>query len=173
MTQVCSILDAYTIEIDKNPEYIAYDLLDNNPLNEKSVAHLSTQGEEWIENAIQLRKFEALNSLDKEYDKISVWFEPNFESKLKNIAQVNRKANSNETTEKPSQMKQSLSQVTSSGHQNMLGSFENIIGEIEGSIDQSNPGQNATIKLSLLNVNDLNKEAIKAELENGKISFMS
>ena len=31
--KVCSILDKYTNEIDRNPEYVAYDILDNNALN--------------------------------------------------------------------------------------------------------------------------------------------
>lgn len=138
MTSVCSILDSYTTEIDRNPDYIAYDLLDNNPLNERSVAYLSTKGEEWIENAVQLRKYDSLNFLDKEYNNISVWFEPNFESKLKNIAKVSSKysrENSDETIVKPSPQKQSSSHINSSEHRNMLGSFENLIGEIEGSID--------------------------------------
>jgi hypothetical protein len=51
----------------------------------------------------------------------------------------------------------------------LLGSFENMIGEIGG----DNQYENAKIKLSMLNLNDLSKEAISAELDNGKISFMT
>lgn len=86
---MCSILDSYTNEIGRNPEYIAYELLDNDPLNEDSVAALSTEAEEWIETAIQKRKFETLQFMDKEYDKVSVWFEPNLLDKITNIAYVN------------------------------------------------------------------------------------
>ena len=57
MTKVCSKLDNYTNEIDRNPEHIAYEILDNDPLNENSVMAISNEAEEWIDAATEKRKF--------------------------------------------------------------------------------------------------------------------
>ena len=48
MQKVHGMLDSYTAELQRNPEHIAFDLLDNNPLNESSVEYLYSEAEEWM-----------------------------------------------------------------------------------------------------------------------------
>lgn len=63
--------------------------------------------------------------------------------------------------------------LSSTDQQNLLGSFENIIGEIDsvGNKKVALPIQAAN--LSMLKLPDPSKESISAEVEKGKISFMS
>ena len=86
--KVCSIIDRYTQETQRNPDYIAYELLDCNPLNEDSVEALYSEAEQQIYAAIEKRKFEELGKLEKEYDEVLVWFEPDLKARLDNITRV-------------------------------------------------------------------------------------
>ena len=43
------MLSDYANKTEKNPTYIAYDFLDNDPLNDNSVESLTTQVELWLE----------------------------------------------------------------------------------------------------------------------------
>lgn len=88
LQKVCSILDTYTAEIERNPEHIAYELLDNNPLNENTVEALYSEAEEWIARSGEKRKFEQLAPLEQEYQKVKLWFKPDFETRLKDVYDV-------------------------------------------------------------------------------------
>ena len=58
--KVSNILDRYSNEIAKNSEYIAYDLLDNSPLNENSVESIYSNAENWLDQSTEKRKFKTL-----------------------------------------------------------------------------------------------------------------
>lgn len=88
LQKVCSILDSYTAEIERNPEHIAYELLDNYPLNENTVEALYSEAEEWIARSVEKRKFEALAPLEQDYQRVKVWFKPDFESRLEDVYDV-------------------------------------------------------------------------------------
>ena len=54
-------MNQYTDEIAQNPNYIAYDLLNSDPLNENSVEYLCSQADIFRENALQSLKCEGLD----------------------------------------------------------------------------------------------------------------
>lgn len=45
------ILDQYKAKIEKNSNYIAFELLDNDPLNENSVECLCSQSALWLDGS--------------------------------------------------------------------------------------------------------------------------
>lgn len=45
--KIHEVLDLYTAEIEKNPNYIAFGLLNTDPLNDNSVECMCTQTELW------------------------------------------------------------------------------------------------------------------------------
>ena len=72
------LLDNYTKQIEISPNYIAYELLDKDPLNEKSVEYLCGQAEiikEQAEIAVNQLDF----SLEADYKLIKVKPNPKFE----------------------------------------------------------------------------------------------
>ena len=85
---VCQILEKHSEEKKKNADHISYDLLDNNPENLKSVEALYHDAEKWIEESARHRKYEDLAHLSEAYNKVLVWYEPNFKDKLVDICKV-------------------------------------------------------------------------------------
>ena len=47
--KVHEVLDLYTAEIERNPDYIAFGLLNTDPLHDSSVECMCTQTEIWQE----------------------------------------------------------------------------------------------------------------------------
>ena len=47
--QVQDIVDNYTNHMENDSDYIAYEILDNNPMNEQSQEFLYSAAEVWIE----------------------------------------------------------------------------------------------------------------------------
>ena len=82
-TIIREILNSYTAKIEKNPNYIAYELLNNDPLNDESVEYLCSQSELWLDQAKKKIECPDLDMLD--YKTIHIWFEPDFESRLQNL----------------------------------------------------------------------------------------
>lgn len=82
------ILNNYMEEIERNADYVSFDILDSDVNNPSSVEALYQQIEKFIEDNIQVVKFESLVQLENEYDKIYAWFGKNFEQKLENIVQI-------------------------------------------------------------------------------------
>jgi hypothetical protein len=74
------ILNSYTAKIDQNPNYIAYELLNNDPLNDESVEHLCSQSELWLDQVKRKIECPDIDALD--YGVIEISFEPDFESRL-------------------------------------------------------------------------------------------
>ena len=79
------ILNNYMTEIERNSEYVAFDILDSNVDNANSVEAIYQQIEKWIDDNKQIVKFKILESLENDYDKIYCWFDKNFESRIQNI----------------------------------------------------------------------------------------
>lgn len=88
--KVGEMLNNYMTQIEANPEYIAYEILDTNPdnLTSDTVESLYQKIEEWIEETNQTLNFERLRELEWEYDKVYVYFDKNFEERLTNLTQV-------------------------------------------------------------------------------------
>lgn len=84
------MLNNYMTQIEANPEYIAYDILDSNPdqLTSDTVESLYQKIEEWIEESKVILQFDKLRELEWEYDKVYVYFDNNFEDRLTNLTQV-------------------------------------------------------------------------------------
>ena len=74
--------------MENDSEYIAYEILDNNPLNDNSIESLYTNAQSWIENSQNKQTYPKLKPLESQYDNIQIWFEPNFEARLENICQI-------------------------------------------------------------------------------------
>lgn len=86
--RVGDMLDNYMTEIEHDSEYIAFDILDSNVENELSVEGLYKQLEQSIEQMTDLFEYTELQPLEQEYDRIYVWFDKNYEERIKNITQV-------------------------------------------------------------------------------------
>lgn len=91
--KIRQILDDYTSEIAKNPTYIAYSLLDNDPLNDNSVECLCSQSEIWKDVVSEKLRCESLDhAMEDEYQMISISFsEAVFDNALKELVQVYNK----------------------------------------------------------------------------------
>ena len=74
--------------MENDSDYIAYEILDNNPMNEQSVEFLYSAAEVWIEQVEKRLQYPALQSLDEKYQKIKVWFDPEFDKRIQNISSV-------------------------------------------------------------------------------------
>ena len=79
-TTIREVLNHYTAKIEKNPQYIAYEPLNNDPLNDTSVEYLCSQSELWLDQVNKKVEFPNLDKLD--YNSIQISFEPDFESRL-------------------------------------------------------------------------------------------
>lgn len=88
MLKMGDILNNYMNEIERNADYVAFDILDSNLENNNSVEAMYQQIEKWIEDNRQAIKFRNLVHLEQEYDKIYVWFDKNFEQRIQNVTQV-------------------------------------------------------------------------------------
>jgi hypothetical protein len=86
MLKMGDILNNYMVEIERNPDFIAYNILDSNVNNVNSVEAMYQQIEHWIEDNRNVVQFKNLEGLEHEYDKIYLWFDKNFEQRIQNIA---------------------------------------------------------------------------------------
>ena len=86
--KVCDILDQQTEKVNQNPEYISYDLLDTDPNNPNSVESIYSTAELWIQESLVKREYKVLQNLQNEYEKVLVWFEPDFKKRLEKISKV-------------------------------------------------------------------------------------
>ena len=81
-------MDDYTNRIQVNPEYIAYDLLDNDPLQDNTIESIYTITEGWLTEANEKQKCSALEPLERQYDRIIVKFDHDFKGRLDKIADI-------------------------------------------------------------------------------------
>lgn len=84
------MLNTYMQQVEANPDYIAYDILDTNPENLMSdtVESLYQRIEEWTQESKVTLDFDRLRELEFEYDKVYIFFDKNFEERLTNLTQV-------------------------------------------------------------------------------------
>lgn len=85
--KVGDMLNNYMTQIEMDPEYIAYDILDSNPnkLTSETVESLYQKIEEWIEESKVILQYDKLKEQENEYDKVYIYFDNNFEERLNNI----------------------------------------------------------------------------------------
>lgn len=88
--KVGEMLNNYMTQIEANPGYIAYDILDSCPdsLTTDTIESLYQRIENWIDQIKVTLSFDALKKLDRDYDRIYVFFDKNFEERLDNLTQV-------------------------------------------------------------------------------------
>ena len=93
--KVGEMLNNYMTQIEANPDYIAYDILDSNPdgLMTDTVESLYQKIEDWLQESKVVLAFDKIKDLEFEYDKVYIWFDHNFEQRLESLTQVVDKNN--------------------------------------------------------------------------------
>lgn len=85
-TVIREILDSTTDKIRLNPSYVAYEIMENDPLNEQSVEYLSSHQQVWLDNSKKkiASQESAINTVQRQYSDIHIGFSQlNFEKHLK------------------------------------------------------------------------------------------
>lgn len=83
--KIKEILDSTTTKIDQNSKYIAFELLDNDPLNDLSVEGLCSQSEIWHDVAQKVLECQDLDTIVPYYTKIDIQFDEDFGKRLENL----------------------------------------------------------------------------------------
>lgn len=88
--KIGEILQEYQIQTDSNSEYISHGILDKNPDNEQhdTVESLQKKIDVWKDDTASTLKFQRLQEIENEYDKIHVQYAKDFEDRLTNLTQV-------------------------------------------------------------------------------------
>jgi hypothetical protein len=75
-----------------DPEYIAFEILDNNSINDKSVFCLFSQGQLWVDDTEIKREYKNLQPLQSMYEKFKVVMDDNFEKRIDCLGKVTDEA---------------------------------------------------------------------------------
>lgn len=87
--KIREVVDNYTESIGQNPSHIAYDLLDNDPLNDNSVNGLCSQAEIYHEQvATRLENDPLDRDLENQYAKTHLNISSGFPNLMKNLISV-------------------------------------------------------------------------------------